>query len=172
MQLGCRLNERNSTKMDSDQVNIFTLPLCPTGNPNLYLIFNCLQRSAANQNRTKKKKKRNLACKFNSITKWHRSEMLHPVLFPQRHEGANGNIKISDNPLDVAELYAWLIKMFPIPSNHLIFHGNGQRVGSQYSTFTIFRMAMAVKKWQKTKDEMRAKPICAHWGAKFMALSI
>lgn len=98
--------------------------------------------------------------------------MLHPVLFPQRHEGANGNIKISDNPLDVAELYAWLIKMFPIPSDHLIFHGNGQRVGSQYSTFTIFRMAMAVKKWQKTKDEMRAKPICAHWGAKFMALSI
>lgn len=92
MQLGCRLNERNSTKMDSDQVNIFTLPLCPTGNPNLYLICNCLQRSKPKPNQ---KKKRNLACKFNSITKWHRSEMLHPVLFPQRHEGANGNIRQS-----------------------------------------------------------------------------
>lgn len=170
MQLGCRLNERNSTKMDSDQVNIFTLPLCPTGNRNLYLICNCLQRSAANQNRTKKKKKKEIS-HVNSIRLPSGIEVkcFIQCFFPS---GTRGQMEISDNPLDVAELYAWLIKMFPIPSNHLIFHGNGQRVGSQYSTFTIFRMAMAVKKWQKTKDEMRAKPICAHWGAKFMALSI
>jgi len=96
----------NPTKMYPDQKNIPTFPLAPLGYQKF--IFN-LQLFAAQQTKPKIEIK-NLACKFNSITisieNWRAS---FEVFSPAAREGKY----VSDNPLDVAELYAWLINVSP-----------------------------------------------------------
>jgi len=155
----------NPTKMYPDQKNIPTFPLAPLGYQKF--IFN-LQLFAAQQTKPKIEIK-NLACKFNSITisieNW---RALFKVFSPAAREGKY----VSDNPLDVAELYAWLINVSHPSAEPLNIPW--QRTTWRYSIFDIRNISHGrhTKKTKKRWDAMRTKPICAHWGAKFMALTI